>query len=121
MAESGLNPKAWRDTGYPDISGGLTQISIALAAAYGVGDGLDTWANKAVVRAALSDRTVALDLGARYLAECMTVAGGDWLGALKAYNAGAWGLTAEYEQKYPGNIKRYQDALAWAHEVVGAV
>jgi hypothetical protein len=119
MAESGLNPHAWREGDWPDVSGGLTQITVSLAAAYGVGDGSNTWQNKANVRAELSSRAVALDIGARYLAGCLAAANGDWLMALRRYNGGGYGLTADYAERYASHIATYQRALDWAHEALG--
>jgi soluble lytic murein transglycosylase-like protein len=118
QAESGLNPLAWREGTPPDVSGGLTQISVALAHEYGIGTGEFDWANKRFVQNALSNRAVALDLGARYLADCLDAAGGDWLMSLRRYNAGDWGATQAYADQYPANIATYKAALAWAHEVL---
>ncbi len=118
-AESGLAPRAWREGPWPDVSGGLTQITVALAGALGLGDGSAAPANVRLVRAALEDRATALDLGARYLAECLAAANGDWLLALRRYNGGAYGLTSDYERRYASNLAAYRRALEWARSVVG--
>lgn len=119
MAESGLNPRAERWGVWPDVSFGLTQITVALAGEFGYGDGSGTPANCASVRAALFDRETALEVGAAYLYGCLITAGHDWLGALRVYNGGSWALTDEYAERYPGNLASYERALAWAHQTVG--
>ena len=119
QAESGLDPKASRYGEWPDVSFGLVQCTVQTAAGYGLGDGSNAPDNVANVRASLYSRPVALDIGARILAECLAETGGDWLMALRRYNGGSWGLTAEYAAAYPGNIATYQRALEWARETVG--
>ena len=63
-AESDLNPTAERWGTWPDVSFGLGQTTVQLAASYGIGDG--TPASADAVRRALFDRATAVRLAADY-------------------------------------------------------
>jgi hypothetical protein len=104
----------------PDISFGLSQVTVGLAGSYGVGDG--TWSvyNVLDVREALFDRKTSIDVGARHYAGCLArapqVAGYDPLFVgLVLYNSGSWKEPGSwYWTEYAGNIARYVSALEWA-------
>ena len=123
QAESGLNPYAERYGVWPDVSFGYSQIIVATAAGYGVGDGSNTQANIAAVREALFDRATSIDLGARHLAGCWARAEGyepHDLQALVAYNSGRPRLPDDpYWTEWAGNVRAYQSALEWARGVIG--
>ena len=127
QAESGWRRTAERWGIWPDVSFGSTQITVRLAAAYGIGDG--TEASALVVRDALFDRETAIRLGADYYAQGLARAAAMFSGlegdalllqGLIAYNSGSpqpegnW-----YWQDWSGNIASYRAALVWAHGIVG--
>ena len=104
-----------------DLSFGLCQMSVPTAGLYGIGDGRNTPANIARVRALLAGPAVALDVGAWRLSGCVdaaTLTTDPMLQALICYNSGsiqpegnAWWL------RWAENVRRYRDAIAWARNV----
>jgi hypothetical protein len=128
-AESGLNPAAAREGVWPDVSYGLSQMTVATAAGYDIGDGSDSSANRAVVKALLLDRRTSINLGARHYAGNVAFVrarhpgeSGDalWLNALRVYNGGGGALdNPDWERRWGGNVANYRAALEWAHEVFG--
>lgn len=129
IAESGLNPNAAREGIWPDVSYGLSQMTVATASGYGIGDGSSTRANRDTVKAVLLDRQTSIDLGARHYAGNVAFVrsrkpgeSGDalWLDGLRVYNGGSGALdNPDWEQRWSGNVANYRAALAWAHGVFG--
>jgi soluble lytic murein transglycosylase-like protein len=128
-AESGLNPDAIRRGAWPDCSAGLSQVTVATAGGYGIGNGEDTDENIQTVFAALCDRATAIDLGARILSGCLETvdevmpglsASDRELQGLIAYNSGSpqshgnW-----YWERWHANIDNYLGCLEWAKSVIG--
>ena len=124
-AESGLNPEAQRYGMWPDVSFGFGQQTVEYAP---WGDGSDTPANIALVRAKLFDRQTAIDLAAAHLGPEYASAG-DMLTsaatpderilcALSAYNSGSIQAPGNWWWTGPG-CANYRAALIWAHSVTG--
>lgn len=117
-AESGMDETVLRELAYPDISAGLTQITIRTAAGYDLGDGtLATWP---AVKAILLQPEPSIRYGAEHLGRCYARAKADWLQALICYNSGSCQPPGNwYWQKYGDNIQRYRDAMRWARGMIG--
>lgn len=126
IAESGLNPRAERWGVHPDISFGLSQITIETAKGYGLGDG--TLATALSVRTALFNRATAVDLGTRHLAGNLAyvrerkpqqVGDALLLDALRVYNGGGGALdNPAWEARWAANVASYRVALRRAHELL---
>lgn len=123
IAESGLNPEAARYGNWPDVSFGLSQITVATAAGYGIGDGTRSGENIAHVQARLFDRVASIAVGSQHLALCWHQARAyedRELQALICYNSGSpqpegnW-----YWHHYPGNVANYRRALEKAAQMLG--
>jgi soluble lytic murein transglycosylase-like protein len=128
-AESGLNPNAIRRGVWPDISSGFSQICVATAGGYGIGDGSDSQENIESTLAALCDRATAIDLGARHLSMCLDsvneqmpgLSQDEWeLQGLLTYNSGGTQPRGNwYWSRYADNVSNYLGCLAWARGIVG--
>ena len=144
IAESGLNPHAERfgtrtqeaqryiisgdwaglehiiNLTWPDISFGLSQLTVSTAASYGIGSGSKTAANCIAVRRVLFDRWTAISLGARHFARSIAAVvrfqdPEPVLAALIHYNSGAYQPRGNwYWERWTGNIYTYRQALIQA-------
>lgn len=95
IAESRLDPTAFRDNGPDDTSVGPYQQVIKYASGYGVGDGTYSPANVALCKQVFNDWEKASDIAAQHLGQGLTMATGAGLvgddailGAMCVYNAG---------------------------------
>ena len=113
---------------WPDWSESYGQITIGLARSYGIGDG--TPASAQLVHDALMDRERSIDIMADYYAisirhalELDPYLEGDEiaLGGMCCYNGGLPRGSNWYweDPRYAGNIQRYEEALSWAHSLIG--
>lgn len=129
IAESGMNPFAVREGVWPDVSYGYSQIIVPTAAGYGIGDGSDTPANRAAVKAALFDRWTSINLGAQHMALCARRVR-DELGIVQEPDTDAWILhilacynsgsprspESWYWTNYAGNVRSYENAIRQAKQ-----
>ncbi len=124
-AESGLNPFSRRYATWPDVSGGLSHLTIQTAAGYGIGDGSNTAENIEAVMEILCDRQRAIDLGGQHLAAAYRAVT-DHLGsstdleALAYYNAGTYSFHTAYweDPATRPNVDNYQGWLDRADEIL---
>lgn len=127
IAESNLTRLAERWGNWPDVSFGYSQITVATAKKYGIGDG--TYNSALVVRDALFDAETSIKFGARHLAYCMNRAriyddsleGDDLiLNGLIIYNSGGYHPEGDwYWLKYRSHIDRYINSLKDAKIMLG--
>jgi hypothetical protein len=100
------------DYAWYDVSFGLSQVTVALAASYGIGNGTPQVDNVMLVRKKLFNREVSIDVGTRHLKACYE---NDRLQALIRYNSGSYQPEGNwYWQDYKANIDRYRWALSEA-------
>jgi hypothetical protein len=109
-----------------DISFGYGQISIALAARHGLGDG--GWDGLMAAREALFDRATNLRIMANHYRNTMDIAlqreptltGDDLLLAgMIVYNSGSYQAPGNwYWVKYAGNIQSYRTSIVWARSLM---
>ncbi|MCL5108985.1 MAG: transglycosylase SLT domain-containing protein [Chloroflexi bacterium] len=115
-AESELDPRAERWGGWPDVSFGMAQTTVAVAGGLGIGDGSNTAENIAFVREYMLDRKHSIRAGADVLAWCWQRAAGAGCGqpsgVLVAYNSGSVRSPDNpYWLTYAGNADRYESDM----------
>jgi hypothetical protein len=125
----GTEPERGKEGPLAGCERGFSQITVATAAGYGVGNGENSEWNIQATLAALCDRATAIDLGARHLANCLDYVDEilPGLGAeqrelqgLITYNSGGPQVEGNwYWHQYMQNIENYIGCLAWAREIVG--
>lgn len=111
--ESGGDPNATNNTGGDKLRGGsygLMQMSLKTAQGYGYnGDG-----------SGLLDPRTNLDLGVRYLSDCLAQSGGDIGGAAQAYNSGRTDGAPKYASQVLGFYARLGGGTSPSVDTSGA-
>lgn len=102
---------------WPDISFGLSQMTVQTASGYKIGNGAQTVDNVLYVRKRLFDRATAIEVGVKHLAGCY--APNDYLQTLIKYNSGDYHFEKDwYWEEYLANIEAYKSAIEWANEAI---